>query len=301
VFDRHVTLAGSQIINYRISSDEKWMVLIGISSGNTANPSAFKVKGAMQLYSRERGVSQPIEGHAASFAEIKLDGNQHITKLFTFAVRTGNTAKVRDDFCLLFRLDEPWSCQLHVVEIDHQAPDPPFAKRAVDVYFPLEATNDFPVAMQVSKKHGIVYLATKYGFIHLYDLESGACIYMNRISGDTIFVATEHEATNGILCINRKGQVLGVSVDEQTVVPYILETLNNTELAFKLASRGNLPGADDLYIKQYQTLFQSGQYNEAAKIAANSPNVCLFSPLCSSGRDFANTSFVGHPTHRTNY
>ena len=70
------------------------MVLVGIT-GNTANPSAFKVKGAMQLYSRERGVSQPIEGHAAAFAEIKLDGNQHVTKLFTFTVRTGNGAKVR--------------------------------------------------------------------------------------------------------------------------------------------------------------------------------------------------------------
>jgi clathrin heavy chain len=93
VFDRHATLAGSQIINYRTSADEKWMVLIGIS-GNTANPTAFKVKGAMQLYSRERGVSQPIEGHAAAFAEIKLDGNQHVTKLFTFSVRTGNGAKV---------------------------------------------------------------------------------------------------------------------------------------------------------------------------------------------------------------
>ncbi|KAI0265706.1 hypothetical protein BC834DRAFT_843555 [Gloeopeniophorella convolvens] len=256
VFDRHAILAGSQIINYRISADEKWMVLIGIS-GNAVNPSAFKVKGAMQLYSRERGVSQPIEGHAAAFAEVKLDGHQHATKLFTFSVRTGNGAK------------------LHVVEIDHQAPDPPFTKKVVDVYFPPEATNDFPVAMQISKKHGIVYLITKDGFIHLYDLESGACIYMNRISGGTIFVTAEHEATNGILCINRKGQVLGVSVDEQTMVPYILTTLNNTELAFRLASRGNLPGADDLYNKRYQAMFQSGQYGEAAKIAANSPRGIL--------------------------
>lgn len=96
VFDRHAALAGSQIINYRISADEKWMVLIGIS-GNTANPSAFKVKGSMQLYSRERAVSQLIEGHAAAFAEVKLDGNQHVTKLFTFSVRSGNGAKVRSD------------------------------------------------------------------------------------------------------------------------------------------------------------------------------------------------------------
>ena len=47
--------------------------------------------------------------------------------------------------------------------------------------------------MQVSKKHGIVYLVTKYGFIHLYDLESGACVYMNRISRETILITAEHE------------------------------------------------------------------------------------------------------------
>ncbi|OSX64178.1 hypothetical protein POSPLADRAFT_1065482 [Postia placenta MAD-698-R-SB12] len=256
IFDRHPTLVGAQIINYRASGDEKWLVLVGIS-GNTTNPSAFKVKGSIQLYSRERNVSQPIEGHAASFAEIKLEGHQKPTKLFTFSVRTATGAK------------------LHIVEIDHQAPDPPFTKKAVDVYFPPEATNDFPVAMQVSKQHGIVYLVTKYGFIHLYDLDTGACIYMNRISGETIFVTAEHEATNGIIGVNKKGQVLSVNVDEQTIIPYILTTLNNTELAFKLASRGNLPGADDLYIKQYQQLFQSGQFGEAAKVAANSPRGIL--------------------------
>ncbi|EAU90123.2 clathrin heavy chain 1 [Coprinopsis cinerea okayama7 len=256
VFDRHPTLAGTQIINYRVTPDEKWLVLIGIS-GNTTNPSAFKVKGSMQLYSRERGVSQPIEGHAAAFAEIKLDGHQKPTKLFTFAVRTATGAK------------------LHIVEIDHQAPDPPFTKKNVDVYFPPEATNDFPVAMQISKKHGIIYMVSKYGFIHLYDLESGACIYMNRISGETIFVTAEHEATNGIIGVNKKGQVLSVNVDDQTIIPYILSTLNNTELAFKLASRANLPGADDLYVKQYQQLFAAGQYGEAAKVAANSPRGIL--------------------------
>ena len=45
--------------------------------------------------------------------------------------------------------------QLHIVEIDHQASDPPFPKKAIDVYFPPEAVGDFPVAMQASKKHGI--------------------------------------------------------------------------------------------------------------------------------------------------
>jgi clathrin heavy chain len=67
-------------------------MLIGIS-GYITNPAAFKVKGAMQLYSRDRGVSQPIEGHAAAFAEITQDGHQKPTKLFSFAVRTATGAK----------------------------------------------------------------------------------------------------------------------------------------------------------------------------------------------------------------
>lgn len=89
VFDRHANLAGCQIINYRTSSDGNWMVLIGISSQQGS------VVGSMQLYSRARGVSQPIEGHAAAFAELQLDDAPQPTKLFAFCVRsvTGN-AKV---------------------------------------------------------------------------------------------------------------------------------------------------------------------------------------------------------------
>ena len=32
VFDRHANLTGCQIINYRVNSDEKWMLLTGISA-----------------------------------------------------------------------------------------------------------------------------------------------------------------------------------------------------------------------------------------------------------------------------
>lgn len=88
VFDRHSSLSGSQIINYRVNSDKKWMVLVGISSKDG------RVVGNMQLYSKEKNVSQPLEGHAASFAELKLDGSQQNTRLFSFAVRTATGAKV---------------------------------------------------------------------------------------------------------------------------------------------------------------------------------------------------------------
>ena len=45
-------------------------------------------------------------------------------------------------------------------------------------------------------------LGTKYGFIHLYDLVSGACVYMDHIPGETTFVTVEYGTTNGIFSVN---------------------------------------------------------------------------------------------------
>ncbi|ORX62733.1 clathrin heavy chain [Hesseltinella vesiculosa] len=252
MFDRHANLAESQIINYRVSSDDKWMVLVGIAGQDG------RVVGAMQLYSKERGVSQPIEGHVAAFADLKLEGAASPTKLFAFAVRAATGAG-----------------KLQIIEVDHQDPNPPFQKKAVEVYFPADAPNDFPVSMQISKKYGVIYLVTKMGYIHLYDLETGVCIYMNRITADTIFVTAEREENGGIIGVNKKGQVLSVTLDENVAIPYILNTLNNTQLALSLASRAGLPGADDLYVSRFNEVFNSGNYQEAAKVAANSPRGIL--------------------------
>ncbi|CAD0096317.1 unnamed protein product [Aureobasidium mustum] len=253
MFDRNSNL-GSQIINYRVSEDEKWMVVVSISSAGG------RVVGNMQLYSRDRGISQAIEGHAAAFGTIRMEGAPADTKVFTFCNRTATGAK------------------LHVVEIDHQQNNPVFTKRAVDVYFPQEAASDFPVSMQVSEKYKVIYLVTKYGFIHLYDLETGTVIFMNRISSETVFTTCPDSESSGIVGINRKGQVLSVSLDENTVIPYLLQSPENAELAYKLASRGGLPGADQLYQQRFEHLLSSGQYADAAKTAANSPNGFLRTP-----------------------
>ncbi|KAI0482966.1 clathrin heavy chain-like protein [Xylariaceae sp. FL0804] len=254
VFKRNANLNGCQIINYRVNSDGKWMAVVGISQQQG------RIVGSLQLYSKDRGISQAIEGHAAAFGTLRLEGAAEDTKLFTFAVRTATGAK------------------LHIVEIDHREGNPPFPKKAVDMYFPPEATSDFPVALQVSQKYGVVYMVTKYGFIHLYDLETGTCIFMNRISSDTIFTTCSDTDSAGIVGINRKGQVLFVSVDEETIIQYLLQNPANTEIAIKLASRAGLPGADQLYSRQFENLFQSGSYGDAAKIAANSPRGFLRTP-----------------------
>jgi clathrin heavy chain len=255
MFDRHATLHGCQIINYRTDHSMQWLLLIGILAQEN------RVAGRMQLYSQERKVSQPIEGHAACFAQLKLEGNKEPSTLFSFAVRG------------------PQGGKLHVIEVGQPAAgNQPYSKKAVEVFFPPEAQNDFPVAMQASAKYDCFYLITKYGYIHIYDVDSGTCLFMNRISADTIFVTAPHEPTSGIVGVNRKGQVLSVTIDEENIVPYVSSTLNNAELAYKMASRSNLPGADQLFVSRFNALFAAGSYAEAAKVAASAPRGILRTP-----------------------
>ncbi|XP_062038064.1 clathrin heavy chain 2 isoform X3 [Lepus europaeus] len=252
MFDRHASLAGCQLIHYRADEHHKWLLLIGISAQQN------RVVGAMQLYSVDRKVSQPIEGHAAAFAEFKIEGNAKPATLFCFAVRS------------------PAGGKLHIIEVGQPAAgNQPFVKKAVDVFFPPEAQTDFPVAMQIGAKHGVIYLITKAGYLHLYDLESGVCIYMNRISADTIFVTAPHEPTSGIIGVNKKGQVLSVCVEEENIVNYATSVLQNPDLALRLAVRSNLAGAEELFVRKFGALFAQGSYAEAARVAASAPKGIL--------------------------
>ena len=54
---------------------------------------------------------------------------------------------------------------------------------------------------------------------------------------------------------------------------YIQNTLGNADLAYKMSARCNLPGADQLFVSRFAQLFQSGNYGEAAKVAATAPRV----------------------------
>jgi clathrin heavy chain len=121
-------------------------------------------------------------------------------------------------------------------------------------------------------------MVTRAGYLHLYDVESGAALFMNRISAETIFVTADHESTSGMIGVNRKGQVLSVCVDENNIVSYIINTVKNPELAIRLASRNGYPGADEFFVQRFTQLFREGNFPEAAKVAANSPKGILRTP-----------------------
>ncbi|BAP70266.1 clathrin heavy chain [Kluyveromyces marxianus] len=247
--DRHVNLNNTQIINFVANEKLDWFAVVGIIQENG------KIAGKIQLFSKARGISQAIDGHVAIFSKILLDGNTEPVQVFVTGNRNVTTG----------------SGELRVIEIDPVQDQPVrYQKKIVDIFFPADAVNDFPISVQVSEKYGIIYVLTKYGFIHLYELETGSNLFVNRITAESVFTATSYNHKNGIACINKKGNVLAVEVDTNQIVPYVLNKLANVSLALTMASRGNLPGAEDLFSKQFDNLLAQGDYSNAAKVAASS-------------------------------
>ncbi|KAL2541769.1 Clathrin heavy chain 1 [Abeliophyllum distichum] len=237
MFDRTANLANNQIINYRCDPSEKWLVLIGIAPGLPERPQL--VKGNMQLFSVDQQRSQALEAHAASFASFRVPGNDNDSILISFATKTSNAGQI--------------TSKLHVIELGAQPGKPSFTKKQADLFFPPDFVDDFPVAMQISNKYGLIYVITKLGLLFVYDLETTTAVYRNRISPGSHF-------SDGRSFIGWSGQ------------------LNNLELAVNLAKRGNLPGAENLVVQRFQELFSQTKYKEAAELAAESPQGILRTP-----------------------
>jgi len=259
IFDRNPALTdGNQIINYQVSGDGKWCLLCGISAGGAPGV----INGTMQLYSIEKSVSQMLQGHTGVFSVISVPGREEQAQVLIFEDK---------------KPEQP--AKLFIMEVGREKTAPGGVFRVTPQAIPVaaDAPNDFPVTMNASKDHGMVYMISKMGYLFLFDIFSGKPVYRARITMDTVFAATNSSA-GGILAVTRKGQVLQVTVSEANLVPYIVGQLRDQQLAIDIASRLNLSGADDLYVAQFNTLISAGDVQGAARVAADSPKGLLRTP-----------------------
>ena len=202
---------------------------------------AGAIVGNMQLYSMDRKISQPLQEHAGCFATIKLAGETVPRMVFSFIEKKEGSGP-----------------KIYVMEVGNATPTS-FKIAPRDVPFPADAGADFP--------------------LYLFDAHTGTPMYRNRISDQTIFVTCALEASGGVAGVTaRTGQVLHIGLNEPALVPFILQTLRNPELALSIASRCGLPGVEELYVTEFNRRFASGDLKAAAQLAADAPNNLLRSP-----------------------
>ena len=260
IFDRSAPLDGAsaQIINYTTDDAEKWCLLTAISTpdgGKTIN-------GHMQLYYTEGGVQQILEGHAGCFGELPLGESGKSVTAFSFIEKKASEGVSR----------------IHLMEINKPVQGQKF-KATNELVYPPEAPNDFPVAMHMIPSFGVITMITKLGFLYLFEATGGHLIYRTRLCEDTIFVTARSTSKDTVLGVNRRGHVIGISVNAENIVGFIMNVCRHIpdapNVGFKLAQKYSLPGADELFTQQFNRLLAGGDIRGAARVAAAAPGQSL--------------------------
>lgn len=141
-----------------------------------------------------------------------------------------------------------------------------------------DAPGDFPILMQVAPKFGVIFMITKMGYLFMFETYKGSLIYRQRITDQLVFVAVRNMTTDGMICVSKAGQVLAINVEESNLVKYVMGAQHipdNKNVAFRMAQRYGLSGADDIFLTQFNTCLATGDYAGAARAARDAPGTLL--------------------------
>ncbi|GMS86260.1 hypothetical protein PENTCL1PPCAC_8435, partial [Pristionchus entomophagus] len=223
------TLSGFKIVDYRMSDDGQWLLLNGFRkesktfhslTGLPTSRQSSRAHSKLFLCDMTRRVSRLIEcpGTAvACFAKFRMKGNCHPSNLLLYHYQGG---------------------KINMIEIGPPGyGNTPYSTKSETVHESNNIADDeFPISIHTSKEHGMAYLVTKFGFVHYFDVESGARLHSQRFSKEGMFVATKH-AQCGLIGIDLRGIVLKVTLNEQNMIETVAQT--NPNLAFELVRRWN--------------------------------------------------------------
>lgn len=162
----------------------------------------------MQLYNIERRQQQILEGYAGCFMDLPVSETDPSYKNSLFA------------FCEK-KMGETVS-RLHIMEIGNPAPGNQKMKINAEIAMDASAIGDFPVLMQVSPKYGLLFIITKMGYFFLYDTFKCALIFRQRVTDAMIFAAVRNTQTDGMICVNKAGQLFAINVEEQNLVKFVM-------------------------------------------------------------------------------
>ena len=137
--------------------------------------------------------------------------------------------------------------------------------------------------MHIAQKYGLLYIISKFGHLFIYELTTGALLFRQSISQDSVFIGSKNSINDGILVISKSGSLISAAIDEKSYIAHLVTQCGyaipdvNT-VALKLAARYSLPGCDTLFVDLFNNMLVSGNYQGAAKIASQAPGTLLRNP-----------------------
>ena len=107
------------------------------------------------------------------------------------------------------------------MEIGQPAPGAAKFKKSTQIQIAPEAPGDFPVLMHDVPKYGQLFVITKQGFFYMYDISTCPLLYRQRLTDQLVFVATRNPTTDGMIVVNKVGQVFSINVEDGSLVKYV--------------------------------------------------------------------------------
>lgn len=260
IVDRQGPLAESstQIVSYGLDPAGKFSAIVGIST-----PDAGKtINGHIQLCLIEAGKQQTLEGHAACFGQLKLNNTSPLITVFCYAEKKSG---------------DP-SSRIVVSEINAVNPSSKF-KTSIEFAYPDPSKVDFPLYIQVATRYGLLFMVTKLGLLYIFDIPSSSQILRSKISEDGIITAAKNTKNDGVIAVNKRGNLISIEVDDDNIVSFIQNHLKHLSdapgIARNLALRAGLPGVEGEISELFNKYFLTGDYRAAAETAAFSPGNLL--------------------------
>ena len=256
LFDRQGGLAQNNVFVLKLVCDShnSWFALSAISSANVGG--SPQVIGYIQLFNSQQNASQNIEGFAPAMRDVKcIDEND--SSIFCFIDKKQNNPNYK----------------LLITDVSPAKR----VKAATDIQMPMP--NDFPVLMDILPKFGVIFLATNSGYLFIHEITKGILIFKCKVSEDSLLFSSINSNTGGMMYINKSGKLLGVDIDRNNLIPFMMNFCKNVpgimEVITRMAARFNLPGAENIFMTAFKTFMQNGNYQEAAKIVAQTPGDTL--------------------------
>lgn len=256
VFSRLSELSGMKITSYSTNPAMTWCILVGIGVENNM------IVGKSQLFSVEMNTPQLLNAMAATFCSI--DSQMGPLDILTFAERDENN-NMR--MLMLQTTTGARTYEPKRIPITLRGPN---------------ADKDFPLFIEFSKRFEFITIFSKFGNYAVYDVATGLEI-IAPTGGKPIFASAgrmvdNNDEINGqpiiAIAVSSTGEVLNLIADSKAFVPYVNHTLRQHDLAFRLATKAKLGGAEDLFREQFDRMFNSRNYMEAAQLVLSSgPNL----------------------------
>ena len=260
IVDRKGNIESCQIISYKLDPQAKFASISGISSTD----GGVTIDGNLQLCLIEQVKQQSLQAHYGCFGKVKVHNETHESVLFAYAERPKETG----------------ANKVTISEIGNPPAGVTTKFRVqFDLQYPQASGADFPIFMAFAGKYGLLYILTRSGTIFIYEVSTGQKVLASRISDAMIITAALNTQTDGLLILNKNGNISKIDIEPSLLVDFIKQYCTHipdaSGVAMNLAIRNGLPGAEQYFVQRFNTFMMNGQHKEAAEVVAVSPGTIL--------------------------